>query len=48
MPDRAALTGIIFVLRTDLPCELLPPEMGYGSGSTCWWRLGDWQRAGVS
>ena len=47
VPDRAALTGIIFVLRTSLPWELLPREMGCGSGSTCWRRLRDWQRAGV-
>jgi transposase len=47
VPDRAALTGIVFVLRTGLPWELLPQEMGCGSGSTCWRRLRDWQRAGV-
>src|SRR5215213_866511 len=47
VPDRAALTGIIFVLRTGLPWELLPREMGCGSGATCWRRLRDWQRAGV-
>src|SRR5581483_11876315 len=32
--DRAALTGIIFVLRTGIPWEYLPPEMGCGSGMT--------------
>ena len=47
VPDRAALSGIIFVLRTGIPWELLPQEMGCGSGSTCWRRLRDWQRAGV-
>ena len=47
VPDRPALTGMIFVLRTGLPWELLPREMGCGSGSTCWRRLHDWQRAGV-
>jgi len=45
--DRAALTGIVFVLRTGIPWELLPQEMGCGSGVTCWRRLRDWQRAGV-
>ena len=45
--DRAALTGIIFVLKTGIPWELLPPEMGCGSGVTCWRRLRDWQEAGV-
>jgi transposase len=45
--DRAALTGILFVLRSGTPWELLPHEMGCGSGMTCWRRLRDWQRAGV-
>jgi transposase len=44
---RAALTGIIFVLKTGIPWELLPQEMGCGSGVTCWRRLRDWQEAGV-
>jgi transposase len=47
VPNRAALTGIIFVLKTGLPWEYLPPEMGCGSGITCWRRLRDWQQAGV-
>jgi transposase len=45
--DRACLTGIIFVLKTGLPWELLPQEMGCGSGMTCWRRLHEWQEAGV-
>ncbi len=47
VPDRAALTGILFVLRSGTPWELLPQEMGCGSGMTCWRRLRDWQKAGV-
>src|SRR5205809_4331654 len=47
LPDRAALTGIIFVLRTGIPWEWLPQEMGCGSGMTCWRRLHAWQEAGV-
>ena len=47
IPDRAALTGIIFVLTTGLPWEYLPREMGCGSGMTCWRRLRDWNRANV-
>ena len=47
LPDRAALTGIMFVLRTGIPWEWLPQEMGCGSGMTCWRRLRDWQQAGV-
>jgi transposase len=47
IPDRAALTGIIFVLKSGIPWEMLPAEMGCGSGMTCWRRLRDWQEAGV-
>jgi transposase len=47
VPDRAALTGIIFVLRTGIPWEYLPREMGCGSGMTCWRRLRDWNQANV-
>ena len=45
--DRAALTGILFVLKTGIPWEYLPAEMGCGSGMTCWRRLRDWYKAGV-
>ncbi len=45
--NRAALTGIVFVLKTGIPWELLPQEMGCGSGMTCWRRLAEWQAAGV-
>jgi transposase len=34
--DRACLTGIVFVLRSGIPWEMLPQEMGCGSGVTCW------------
>jgi transposase len=47
VPDRAALTGILFVLRSGIPWEMLPAELGCGSGMTCWRRLRDWQAAGV-
>lgn len=45
--DRAALTGILFVLKSGIPWEMLPQEMGCGSGMTCWRRLRDWQAVGV-
>src|SRR6185437_14475853 len=45
--DRAALSGIIFVLKSGIPWEMLPQELGCGSGMTCWRRLRDWQQAGV-
>lgn len=47
VPDRACLTGIVFVLRSGISWEYLPQEMGCGAGMTCWRRLRDWQRAGV-
>src|SRR4028118_895902 len=47
VPDPAALTGILFVLRSGIPWEMLPREMGCGSGMTCWRRLQEWQAAGV-
>ena len=45
--DRAALTGILFVLKSGIGWELLPQELGCGSGMTCWRRLRDWQQTGV-
>jgi transposase len=45
--DRQALTGILFVLKTGIPWEDLPVEMGCGCGMTCWNRLHDWNQAGV-
>ena len=45
--DRAALTGILFVLKTGIPWEDLPQEMNCGCGMTCWRRLRDWQAEGV-
>ncbi len=45
--DRAALTGILFVLRSGIPWEMLPQEMGCGSGMSCWRRLKEWHEAGV-
>jgi transposase len=47
LEDRQALTGIIFVLKTGIPWEYLPQEMGCGCGMTCWRRLRAWFRAGV-
>ncbi|SDJ14797.1 Transposase [Paraburkholderia steynii] len=45
--DRAMLTGILCILQTGLRWDLLPREMGCGSGMSCWRRLRDWQAAGV-
>ena len=44
---RKVLTGIIFVLKTGIPWEQLPQEMGCGCGMTCLNYLNAWQRAGV-
>jgi transposase len=45
--NRAALTGIVFVLKSGIPWEMLPQEMACGSGMTCWRRLKEWQETGV-
>lgn len=46
LDERRVLTGL-FTLQTGLPWEMLPHEMGCGSGMTCWRRTRDWQKAGV-
>ena len=47
IPDRNVLTGILYVLKTGVPWEDLPQEMGCGSGVTCWRRLDEWKEQGV-
>jgi transposase len=47
LDDRKALTGVPFVLKTGIPWEDLPCEMGCGCGMTCWRRLRDWQADGT-
>ncbi len=47
LDNRQVLTGILFILKTGLPWEELPQEMGCGCGMTCWRRLQEWQHAGV-
>ena len=45
--DRDVLEGIAFVLSTGIGWTKLPPELGYGSGWTCWRRMREWSDAGV-
>ena len=47
LAHRPASTGILFVLKTGIPWEDLPAEMGCGSGMSCWRRLERWQRDGT-
>lgn len=53
VPDRVCLTGILFVLKTGIPWEYFPHEMGRtGFASSCcgmtlWNRLDEWREAGV-
>lgn len=47
MDPRRALTGILFVLKSGIPWEMLPQELGCGSGMSCWRYLQAWQKAGV-
>jgi transposase len=45
--NRAALTAIILVLKSAIPWEMLPQEMGCGAGMSCWRRLAECHEAGV-
>ena len=47
VPDRACLTGIVYVLRTGMPWRFVPQESGCGSGVTGWRRLQAWTQASV-
>jgi len=47
LDHRKVLTGILFVLKSGIPWEDLPKEMGCGSGMSCWRYLEAWQQAGV-
>jgi transposase len=47
VPHRAALGGILFILRHGLRWGDLPQELGFGSGVTCWRRLRQWQALGI-
>ncbi|MGJ5873058.1 transposase [Streptomyces griseiscabiei] len=46
-PDRRRCRGTLYVLYNDVAWQLLPLELGFGSGRTCWRRLERWQQAGV-
>lgn len=45
--DWRCLQGILYVLYNDVSWQRLPLELGFGSGQTCWRRLGRWHEAGV-
>jgi transposase len=47
IPNRNAFAGIVYVLKSGVPWRMLPKEIRGGSGTTCWRRLRDWQKAGV-
>jgi transposase len=47
IPNRACLEGIILVLKSGMPWQMLPTELGCGSGSTCWRRFHAWTQLGV-
>jgi transposase len=47
VPNRDCLEGIIFVLRSGMPWQMLATELGFGSGSTCWRRFRAWTKRGV-
>jgi transposase len=47
LDQRKVLTGVLFVLKSGIPWEMLPKEMGCGSGMTCWRYLQKLQKVGV-
>ncbi|SCE32143.1 Putative transposase of IS4/5 family [Streptomyces sp. ScaeMP-6W] len=47
VPDRAALAGVMYVLRTGVAWRDVPAEAVGCSGVTAWRRLRDWTEAGV-
>ncbi|MFI1369223.1 IS5 family transposase [Streptomyces griseochromogenes] len=47
VPDRTALAGVLYVLRTGVAWRDVPEETVGCSGVTAWRRLRDWTEAGV-
>ncbi|MFF2124455.1 transposase [Streptomyces olivochromogenes] len=47
LDSRKVLCGILFVLYTGIRWVFLPQDLDFGSGTTCWRRLRDWNEAGV-
>lgn len=47
VPDRAALAGVFYLLRTGVAWRDIPAETVGCSGLTVWRRLRDWTEAGV-
>ncbi|MGW2441873.1 IS5 family transposase [Streptomyces goshikiensis] len=47
VPDRVALAGVMYVLRTGVAWRDVPTETVGCSGVTAWRRLRDWTEAGV-
>ncbi len=45
--NKAALKGIIFVLRCGVAWQRLPTEAFHVSGSSCWRRFTEWTEAGI-
>ncbi|MGI5352676.1 IS5 family transposase [Streptomyces sp. CA-250714] len=47
LADRCCLQGILYMLYKNIAWQLLPPELGFGFGQTCWRRLGPVTRGRV-
>jgi transposase len=45
--DRAALEGILWVLRNGVGWNRVPTRLFGVSGATCWRRLDEWRAAGL-
>jgi transposase len=42
VPGRLCLQGILYALHNNIAWQLLPLELRFGSGQTCWRRLERW------
>ncbi|GGT39162.1 hypothetical protein GCM10014713_36010 [Streptomyces purpureus] len=47
VPDRVALAGVLYLLRTGIAWRDVPAETVGCSGVTAWRRLREWTEAGV-
>jgi transposase len=44
---KRALKGVLFVLRSGIPWQMLPTEVFGVSGSSCWRRFHQWTESGI-
>jgi len=45
--DRDVLNGLVYLLKTQVAFDALPPHLQYGTGMTVWNRVTEWKRVGA-